>query len=343
VSGASTLTIADVGEFPLIARLKRRFEQPGSGIVRGIGDDTAVLRPRPGRLLLATTDALVEGVHFRRETTTPALIGRRALAVNLSDVAAMGGEPRWVLVSLSMPRETPLSFAEELADGMAKAAEEHGAIIVGGNLATALAGITVDVTLLGEVEPGRAVYRTGARPGDRVLVTGTLGDAAAGLEVMFGTLDVPAEIGSALVARQRAPTPRVVAGRAIATTGGATAMIDLSDGLASDLGHILEESRAGATIEASRLPISSSVRVAARLAGRDALDWATRGGEDYELLFTAPPAAVGRLADAVVAVGVAVTEIGEITSERDGVLVLPDATRVRLGGTLWRHFAANER
>src|SRR5262249_21652234 len=147
----------------------------------------------------------VENIHFRRATIAPELLGRRALAVNLSDIAAMGGEPRWALVSLGLPSDTGLTFVEQLAEGLAREAEQFGTAIVGGNLATSPDRITIDVTLLGEVEPGRALYRNGARPGDRVLVTGHLGDSAAGLEILQGSLQVPGTIGDDLVARQRLP------------------------------------------------------------------------------------------------------------------------------------------
>jgi thiamine-monophosphate kinase len=198
------------------------------------------------------------------------------------------------------------------------------------------------VTLLGEVEPGRALYRDGARPGDRVLVTGSLGDSAAGFEILQKTLSVPAPLGDELVMRHRLPVPRVEAGRAIATSGAASAMIDVSDGLASDLGHILEASRVGAVVDASRVPLSTALREAARVNGRDPLEWATMGGEDYELLLTAPPLSVERVIDAVRAVGVPIAVIGEVTAAKEEWLVRPDGTRAPLRGTLWRHFARPE-
>jgi thiamine-monophosphate kinase len=339
VTDAPDRTIADLGEFSLIARLERYFKRDVERVVRGIGDDTAVLRPRAGWVILATTDVAVEDVHFRRATIAPDVLGQRVLAVNLSDIASMGGMPRWVLVSLGLPSETRLDYVERLAGGLAREADQFGATIVGGNLATSPERITIDVTLLGEVEPGRALYRDGARPGDRVLVTGFLGDSAAGFEVLQGSLRVPPPIGGELVRRHRLPTPRVEAGRAIAMSGGASAMIDVSDGLASDLGHILAASKVGAVVDASRIPLSTALCEAARVTGRDPLEWATRGGEDYELLLTAPARSVERLIDAVRAVGVPITVIGEITAVNEEWLVRSDGTSVPLRGTLWRHFA----
>ncbi|HEX5414989.1 MAG TPA: AIR synthase related protein, partial [Chloroflexota bacterium] len=174
-------TAADLGEFGLIARLQQRFARGGAGIVRGIGDDAAALQPSPGQLLLVTTDAALEGVHFRTATTTPTALGRRALAVNLSDIAAMAGTPRWALVSFGFPATTPVAFVDGLADGLAEEAGLYATEIIGGNIARSPDRIVISITVLGEVPPEQVVYRTGARPGDRLLATGTLGDSAAGL------------------------------------------------------------------------------------------------------------------------------------------------------------------
>ncbi|MGH2457775.1 MAG: thiamine-phosphate kinase [Chloroflexota bacterium] len=334
----SAQTVADVGEFEVIARLKRCFGEAGVGIVRGIGDDTAALRISPGFLLLATTDAAVEGVHFQRASTTPRLLGRRVLAVNLSDVAAMGGVPRWALVSLSLPGQTPLDFVEELASGLGEEAARFGVGIVGGNLARSPERLVLDLTLLGEGEPDRVVYRTGARAGDRLLVTGALGDAAAGLAILLGDAPASAPGAEELIARQRLPTPRVEAGQAIARSGLATAMIDLSDGLASDLGHLGEANQLGAIVDAARVPLSTAIQSLASTVGRDPLDWALHGGEDYELLLAAPPGRVDDVITAVQAVGVPLTEVGELTSEPGVWLRRPDGRREPLSGTSWRHF-----
>ena len=331
-------TVADVGEFGLIARLHARFGEGGVGVVRGIGDDTAALRLTPGYLLLATTDAAVEGVHFLRAAIAPRTLGRRVLAVNLSDVASMGGIPRWALVSLSLPGETPLDFADELAAGLYEEAARFGVALVGGNLARSPDRLVLDLTLLGEVEPDRVLYRSGARPGDRLLVTGTLGDSAAGLTILLGQAPRREPEARTLIERHQLPTPRVAAGRAIATSGLATAMIDLSDGLASDLSHLAEESRIGAIVEAARIPLSTALLALARATGHDPLDWALRGGEDYELLLTAPAERVPALIAAVDATGVALTEIGEVVAQPGLWLRQPDGEQTPLGVTHWKHF-----
>lgn len=335
-------TIADVGEFGVIDRLRQRFGTDGIGVVRGIGDDTTVLRATPGYLLLATTDAAVEGVHFVRASTTPRRLGQRVLAVNLSDVAAMGGIPRWALVSLSLPENTPLHFVDELAAGLDEAAKRYQVAIVGGNLARSPERLVLDLTLLGEVEADRVVYRSGARPGDRLLVTGTLGDAAAGLAVLLG--QAPADVPGAnvLVSRQQLPTPRVDAGRAIARAGLATAMIDLSDGLASDVVHLVEASHLGAVVRAEAVPLSPQIRELARATGRDPLDWALHGGEDYELLLAAPPDRADDLVAAVQAVGVPLTDVGEVVAEPGIWLQRRDGRREPLGTAAWQHFARDD-
>jgi len=338
VNAASELTVADVGEFGLIARLKARFGESGVGVVQGIGDDTAALRLTPGYLLLATTDAAVEGVHFLRATIAPRTLGRRVLAVNLSDVASMGGIPRWALVSLSLPVKTPLSFADGLAAGLGEEAARYGLALVGGNLARSPDRVVLDLTLLGEVEPDRVLYRSGARPGDRLLVTGTLGDAAAGLAILLGQVSASRPEAAVLIERHQLPTPRIAAGRAIALSGFATAMIDLSDGLASDLGHLAEESKVGGVIEAARIPLSPALRSLANATGHDPLDWALRGGEDYELLLTAPAERVPELIAAVTATGVELTEVGEVVSEPGLWLRQTDGRKEPLGATHWQHF-----
>jgi len=332
-------TVADIGEFGLIARLRQRFRGVGSGVVRGIGDDTAALHVTPGHLLLATTDAALEGTHFLRATISPDALGRRVLAVNLSDIAAMAGTPRWALVSLGLPATTPISFVEALADGLAEEARLYDTEIVGGNIARSIDRLNVDITVLGEVRPDQVLYRTGARPGDRLLVTGQLGDSSAGLAVLSGRVprNVPGE--DYLVSRHRLPTPRVSVGRAVGQSGWATAMIDLSDGLAGDVTHLAEESRVGAVVYADRLPLSLPLRSLADAAGVDPLEWALRGGEDYELLLSAPAENVSALAALVNQRGVALTDVGQLTAGPELWVELSNGRREPLGTVSWQHFS----
>jgi thiamine-monophosphate kinase len=266
-----------VTEFELIARLQARLGPTGGPI----GDDCAVLDVPPGERLLATVDMMVEGIHFRLEDTDPVTLGRRALAINLSDIAAMGGTPRWCLVSLGLP--TPSTFVDGLYEGLGDMARRHGVLVAGGNIARLPERMAIDITVLGTA--AHPVMREGARPGDHIYVTGALGRSAAGLQCLLkGNRNHPA-----LVEAHLDPPPRIAEGKAL--VGVATAMIDISDGLAQDLGHICERSGVGAALDA--VPIDEETRQTAAELGLDALRLALHGGEDYELLYTAPPGAPG--------------------------------------------------
>src|SRR5512138_3370788 len=269
---------AKAGEFALIDRFVRAVPAAGRGVAVGPGDDAAVLRLPAGEELVATVDAVVEGVHFDRRATW-ADVGWKALAVNLSDLAAMGARPLFALVALGLPAGAPDAAARGLARGLGACARAHRVAVVGGNV-TRAREVSVTVTALGSVPAGRAVLRSGARPGDLVAVTGTVGDAALGLR---------AGAAAPLVRRQRRPTPRVAAGLALA--GLVRAAIDVSDGLAQDLAHLCRASGVGARIGARDLPLSPAYRRAAR---RLADPWgaALAGGEDYELVVAIAPASL---------------------------------------------------
>lgn len=329
-------TIADLGEFGLIDRIHRALRRPADGVVLGIGDDTAVLDTGGPRLLLATVDMQVEGRHFIRARTTAEQVGRRVAAVNLSDIGAMGGEPRWALVSLALPKRLPVRWVDGFYRGLDAMLGEFGAAVIGGNLSGGTR-ITADLTLLGEVERDRLLTRAGARPGDAICVTGTLGLSAAGRAALDAGL-AGVEVGAA-VAAHLTPMPRVREGRALAAAGGVTAMMDLSDGLASDLGHICDASGVGAVVDAAALPVAKETRRLATMLGLDAVALAIAGGEDFELVFTAAPEDVPRLRDAVVAAaGIDVTAIGRIVAAGEGrTLVGGGRTRV-LAAAGWDHF-----
>ncbi len=334
------MRIRDIGEFGLIDRMARSLPPPGEGVVVGIGDDVAVLRSSD-RYILATCDIQVEGVHFLKDKITPYQLGRKVVAINVSDIAAMGGIPRYLLVSLVLPKETEVEFVDGLYEGMREECSRWGAEIVGGNMAHSPDGIIVDLFLLGEVEPERLLRRAGAQVGDRVLVTGTLGDSAAGLALLLRPETVCPEAHHEFVLRRHlTPTPRLAEGRAVACSGLATAMIDVSDGLASDIGHICEMSGVGVRIRADALPISDAARAVAEAIGADLLEWALFGGEDYELLFTAPADRAPELARQVQEeTGTPVSIIGEIVPAQEGMaLVRADgvARPLRKGG--WDHF-----
>lgn len=300
----------------------RRLAGAGIGVRVGIGDDCAVLEPSAGHVLLATTDLLLEDVHFRRRYAEPADIGWKALAVNLSDVAAMGGIPRWALVALACPAAATLDEVAAFYEGLRAIGTLHGVTVVGGDTGASPAGWFVNVTLLGEMA-GVPLLRSGARPGDLVAVTGALGRAAAGLAVLelpAAPDGIPAEMLADVTAAHLRPMPRVTEGRWLGEAGGVSAMMDLSDGLATDLGHVVEESGVGARVELARVPISDSTHEVARRLGRDPVAWATGGGEDYELLLTCAPGDFARLSDGLArATGRRLYLVGEITPREAGV------------------------
>lgn len=331
------MRVRDLGEFALINRLAALTGADG-GVVVGIGDDAAVLDTGGPRLLLATIDIQVEGRHFRRDRIAAERLGRRTAAVNLSDIGAMGGAPRWALASLVLPPDLDVAWVEDLYRGLAVELGRFGAVMVGGNLSGG-EQIVIDLALLGEVERGRVLRRDGARPGDVVLVTGTLGASAAGRYALDAGLDPADPPVAPLVEAHLTPTPRVREGQALAATGLVTAAIDLSDGLSSDLGHLCDASGVGAEVNAARLPLSAETRTLAARLGLDPVGLALVGGEDYELLLTAPPPAVPELVAVVrVATGVPLTAIGAITPAAAGRWLLHDGRRLPLAASGWDHF-----
>ena len=331
-----------VRELALIRSIRQRAGQ-GPGVRVGIGDDCAVLEPPSGRPLLATTDLLIEDVHFRRTYAAPADIGWKALAVNLSDIAAMGGRPRWALVALACPASTDIEEVEAFYEAAWGLAGEHGVTVVGGDTSSSPSGWIVNITLLGEAT-GAPVLRSTARVGDILAVTGPLGRSAAGLALLAsGTIPAgldPADAADVRRAHLR-PEPRLREGRWLAEAGGVTAMIDLSDGLVTDIGHLAEESMVGARIDIDRLPLAAAALRVAAARGADARAWATGGGEDYELLFACERGAWDRLRTGLEdATGRLPHAIGEIVDRAAGVSFVNSAgTPVALAAG-FEHFAA---
>ncbi len=293
-------------EFELIDLFTAGAERRGEGVVVGIGDDAAVLRAPRGEDLVMTVDSVVEDVHFDRRFP-PADIGWKALAVNLSDLAAMGARPLWALCALGVPPGESGRRLAGIGRGLAACARNFGTVLVGGNV-TRARDLSLTVTVVGAVKRGAAITRSGARPGDVLLVSGTIGDAALGIR---------RPRIRAFAGRQRRPVPRIALGRALA--GIASAGLDLSDGLVQDLGHVCEESGVGARIRLDALPLSAAYRRWMR-GQRRPYDPALAGGEDYELLVAVPPRKVARAIAAARRAGSTLTEIGEVTRGA-GILV----------------------
>jgi thiamine-monophosphate kinase len=315
-----------LGEFGLIGLIRDRIRQRSPGMRLGIGDDAAILESRPGCDLLVTTDMLLEDVHFKRAWGCFRELGRKTLAVNLSDIAAMGGDPHHAFLGLGLPvRGISLAEVETFVAGLEEEADAAGVTLAGGDTCASQSGLVLSVTLLGSVPVGQAICRSGAKPGNGVWVTGRLGGSAAGLLALERGLRPrsPWPVGirrpswlrateeaaiQAAIEAHLTPTARLAAGQAL--RGVATAMIDLSDGLASDVGHLCTESGVGVCIQVGRVPLHPGARVAARWTDRDELDLALYGGEDYELLFTSPVDPRPVLDTALP--GVVVTRIGEV-------------------------------
>jgi thiamine-monophosphate kinase len=322
------------GELEIISRLRQRA-RAGPQVRVGIGDDAAVIATDGAQDLLTCCDLMIEGVHFRRDWAAPRLIGRKALAVTLSDIAAMGGTPRYAMISIALPRTLSSNEIEQLFDGIYEMAEANKVAIIGGDTSSSNDCLFIDTIVLGDCAAGRAITRAGAQVGDVIYVTGALGASALGLNLLERGFRLADADSMAAQARHRvlmkhlAPEPRLQIGRRLGERGLAMAMIDLSDGLSTDLGHLLEESHCGAILHATAIPIDESARwlAANGLENRlaiDPLQLALHGGEEYELLFTARPETRRRIATLASDCNLPITAIGEIVAghglqlERDG-------------------------
>ncbi|RJQ70973.1 MAG: thiamine-phosphate kinase [Desulfobacteraceae bacterium] len=301
------------GEFGLIRRIAELLPADRAEVVKGIGDDAAVLRiaPEPSPYLLVTTDLLVENRHFRRTWSTPEQIGMKAAECNMSDIAAMGGSPQWMFVSIVLPADTEVEWVESLYRGMGRSCQQHGVVLLGGDT-TQGDVITINITLLGSVDPDHLCLRRHGRPGDLLMVTGTLGASAAA----YALLSNGYRPSKYLLHKHLTPASRLDVSSRIAPF--ANAMIDISDGLAAEVRHICAQSAAGARINSQNIPIHDDVKAAGRTLGIDPVTWALSGGEDFELLFSVSPERLAQLK----AQGCVLHEVGRITDAEDGILLM---------------------
>ncbi len=337
-----------IREFDLIRALARRYRAGHPSILRGIGDDAAVISSPPSRWELFTTDLLAQGIHFDLKTAAFTDIGFRAAAANLSDIAAMGGTPEYLLVSVAIPRKGTDRQVHQLYEGMMAACRPHQVRLIGGDTSASIGPWFINITLIGSAKPRRAFFRSGAKPGDDLYVTGTLGDSLAGLQLLRTRRRKTADrtLSSAhrrfLQRRHLRPTARVTEGRWLAQLGWATSSIDISDGLSGDLRHICEESKVGAEIWVSSLPISSACRAYAGSTDQDPAILALAGGEDYELLFTVPARYRARFERLAARQSFRLTRIGLIKPARQGLhLVNPTGRRDPLPNLSYEHFGSS--
>ncbi len=342
--GERCISLKSLGEVGLIERLRSRLRPGGPSLIVGPGDDCSAFRLSEKLLTLATCDIMIEGEHFLPHAISPYQLGRKSLALNVSDIAAMGGLPRFALISLALPAETPLGFVDELYRGLQEEGERWGVSLIGGNCSRSKLKL-VDIFLLGEVEEEFLLLRSGARPGDNILVTGSLGDSRGGLELLRRSgLELAPELAQALLASHLTPPPRLPEARAIARSRKARAMMDISDGLASDLQRLCQESGVGAEVEAESLPVSAALRALASALDTEAHRLALEGGEDYELLLTAPAGAEEELKQAVrEATGRKLSLVGRITEESSGIRFLMGGRELPLDVKGWDHFAGEGR
>jgi thiamine-monophosphate kinase len=333
-------TISDIGEFGFIRSIQDDCLLSPENLVMGIGDDCAVLGPYDGTLLLITTDLLIEDVHFKLGQIPDHDLGQKAVAVNLSDIAAMGGQARHLLISLAAPPDTSLQTLLNVYEGAKRACRRDRVNIVGGDTSASRDRLMISITAVGEVPQEEILYRHGARPGDIIYVTGTLGDSAAGLKLLRREISAPEQLVSFMTKAHHLPVPRLQAGRLVARSRLASAMIDLSDGLASDLGHICEGSHVGARIWSAELPLSQELRSLAEAADLDPHHLALTGGEDYELLITVPQQNTHIFENRFRKVeGVALVPIGEITEKESIRILHSDGTETPLPAGAFDHFA----
>jgi thiamine-monophosphate kinase len=331
-----TVTVADVGERALIDRIKARVSMP-AWVVIGPGDDAAVIKPQRGAFDVVTTDAQVDGVHFDRRFVPADAIGHRALAVNLSDLAAMGASPHAALLSLALPPSLNVATFEQILDGLLALAAVHRVTLIGGNITQTPGPLTLDVTAIGSARPRRILTRAGARPGDHVYVTGSLGEAATGLHMLQATSAGASWPSDGCVGRYLKPEPRVRAGMLLGRNRAASSCMDISDGLADCVRQVAGASGVGITLDGSAIPVPTEVRDVQRRRGRAPLEPALSGGDDYELFFTVRPAHRGRLRAVCRQLGdLPITRIGVVTKARE--LLIRDEEGIRTLPAGYEHF-----
>lgn len=323
-------TVSSIAEFSLIRAIVHRFAGCAPNLIKGIGDDAAVVTAKGPAWWHVTTDLLAEGVHFDLNTADPATIGYRAAMANLSDIAAMGAVPRYLLTALAIPRRFKSASVFAIYDGLMEACRLHDVALIGGDTSASRAGLFLGITLIGDTAAGRALFRHGADVGDHIYVTGTLGDSLAGFRLLNErrssrsnrrSLSLSAADRRALIERHLRPSARVKEGRWLNQERLASAAIDLSDGLSGDLRHICEESGVGAEIDGGALPISASCQAYAESRRLSPVDLAVAGGEDYELLFTASPRMHATIERQARARGFQVTRIGTVRHRRFGIRI----------------------
>ncbi len=339
ILGTKKLTLTDIGEFGLIRSIQKNCRFSDAPVITGIGDDCAVLGPYDGKIFLVTTDLLLEDIHFTLKKINPEHLGEKALNVNLSDVAAMGGSPLHAFVSLAVPKSMPLDTIHGIYRGLKNSCKTYSVDLLGGDTSASPDRLMISITLVGQAKEGEVLLRSGARPKDHIYVTGTIGDSSGGMELILGKASAPESLARTLINAHNRPVPFLDAGQLIGESRLASAMIDLSDGLAGDLGHICESSGVGASLIQEDLPISNELKSLAEINSFDPYDMALTGGEDYKLLVTVPTKnAANFLKMFEKGSPCRIFKIGEITEHRGLRLIRPDGKTTVLEPKGFDHF-----
>jgi thiamine-monophosphate kinase len=340
--------IKDIGEFGLIGRIGHLLSREGfidPAVTLSLGDDSASFQPREGCEILVTCDSMVEGRHYLPGKMNPMEIGRRAMTMNMSDIGAMGGVPRYALISLGLKEDTPVLDIEDMYRGFLDVLRDFEASIVGGNLTKVDGAEFIDITLIGETERGKVIRRDKATEGDAIVVTGYPGHSAAGMELLLKEDSDESITDHPLVQAYKRPTHRAREGKAIADSGLASAMIDTSDGFAGDLGHICEGSGLGATLYVDKLPLSESLRKISDRLRKDPYDFVLGSSDDYELIITCTPAHVQKIQNLIESLShILVTEVGRLSGHYPRIcLCYPDGSEKEAIVSGWDHFMEGKR
>lgn len=332
------MKLKEIGEFGFIDRIAPLGLIRPEGVVKGIGDDCAVIGLDESRCLLVTTDLLVERVHFRREWGGPEIIGAKALAVNLSDIAACGGVPRDAFISLAIPDDIDVEWLDGFYAGMSALARDHDVNLLGGDTTGSRSDLVINVALTGEAKREEVLFRHTARPGDLIALTGPIGESGAGCEILLTAPALPQDVSVRLKRAHLEPRPHIKEGRILAQSRACTAAIDVSDGLSSDLGHLCQDSGVGAIVYEDRIPVAAELRQAGRALEKDPLAWILNGGEDYVLLAAIKPSMVQGLEEEMQRRHCALLVIGEFVSTPGMGLMRADGAVRSITPAGWDHF-----
>lgn len=336
------MQIKELGELNLIKKLLKQFETSNPDVIKGIGDDAAVTRLDEKRRLLLTTDMLVEDVHFSLSYTSAYVLGKKAVSVSLSDIAAMGGTPKFLLTSIAIPKNTSTDFIDLFYKGVRERIDEFDVALIGGNTSASPDKIVIEAIVIGEALNEDVVFRSGASTGDIIYATGFLGDSSLGLDIWKnrGGKSITDHFMRDAMLEHIDPAPRVKEGKLIAEKKLATAMIDISDGLMLDLRHIAEESNVGAKVYSANIPLSTAMK--RRIIDKpDDIMFSLTGGEDYELLFTAMPENKEKIQELSKEINLPITQIGEIVSKEQGIKVFDkDWVEMKIETEGFEHFKA---